>query len=161
MKCPWRALMIAVSVWGCFGAGTIDGAAGADLEVRQLTIAELNHIVQQPGNRCVLVVMAAWCAPCIKELPDLIAINKKYAQAGLNLIGLSIDYGGPAAMVPVLNRYRVNFPVYWVGEQAIETYGISKIPLMMFVKDGVITQRMVGMRSRKKLETLIVEFIKP
>lgn len=161
MKHAWRALIVTVSVWGCIWPGTIDRAAGADRAVRQLTIAELNQIVQQPGNRCVLVVMAAWCAPCIKELPDLIAINKKYAQAGLNLIGLSIDYSGPAAMRPVLNRYRVNFPVYWVGEQAIEAYNIRKIPLMMLVKDGVITQRLVGMRSRKKLETAIVEFIKP
>lgn len=160
MKRPWRAFFLTAAVWGCIWTGTVDIAAGADRIVRQLAIDELNRMIEQPDNRYVMVVMAAWCAPCIKELPDLVAINKKYAKEGLNLIGLSIDYSGPDAMVPVLKRNRINFPVYWVGEQAIEVYNIRKIPLMMLVKDGVVTERLVGMRSRKKLETCISDFIK-
>ena len=147
-------------VWSSLCTVPIGDAAGADRTVSKMAIEELDRIIQQPDSRFVMVVMAAWCAPCIKELPDLVAIHDKWAQNGLNLIGLSIDYSGPDAMIPILNKYRVNFPVYWVGEAAIEAYDIRKIPLMMLVKDGVITARVVGMRTRKAMETRIVEFIK-
>lgn len=159
MNATWRVLLLAVFIWGSIWPGPAAISAGTDNRAQPLAIHELNRILHKPDNCYVLVVMAAWCAPCIKELPDLVAINKKYHDRGLNLIGLSIDYSGPEAMNPILKQHRVNFPVYWVGEQAIEEYNIRRIPLMMLVKDGIVTDRLVGMRSRKKLETCIVDFI--
>ena len=159
MNSTRRVLLLAVIFWGCIWSGPAGISAGTDNRVQKLAIHELNRILEKPDSYYVLVVMAAWCAPCIKELPDLVAINKKFSDRGLNLIGLSIDYSGPEAMNPIIKQHRVNFPVYWVGEQAIEEYNIRRIPLMMMVKDGVVTERVVGMRSRKNLETCIVDFL--
>ena len=74
-------------------------------------------------------------------------------------MGISVDYGGPKAMQPILDRLKIQFPVYWGGEAAIEKYGITKIPLLMFVRDGRIVRRLQGIRNKSTLEKEIIEFL--
>jgi thiol-disulfide isomerase/thioredoxin len=42
-------------------------------------------------NFILIHVWASWCLPCIKELPYITAINKKYKKYGLKIISCSID----------------------------------------------------------------------
>ena len=153
-------LILAVMGWGKPVPDLIEQARAANHGVTSLTVDELQHMLAVPGRHTVVVVMAAWCAPCIEELPDLVDIYRKYQGEDLNLIGLSIDYAGPQAMDPILKEQGVTFPVFWTGEAAIEAYDIQKIPLVMMVKEGRVVERLVGMRSAKELEAVIVEFMR-
>jgi thiol-disulfide isomerase/thioredoxin len=155
----WRLIWLSAAIIGAL-FGPVDGVRAEDPAVQSVTVKELQTIIQAAGSRAVVVVMAAWCAPCILELPDLVAIHRKHKGDGLNLFGLSIDYAGPEPLEPILKEHRVTFPVYWTGEAAIEAYDIRKIPLLMMIKDGQVVERLVGMRPPKQLEAAIVEFIK-
>ena len=53
----------------------------------------------------------------------------------------------------------MNFPVYWVGEKAIETFHIEGIPLLIFVEGGSITKRIKGRRPKSQLEHYIKDFL--
>jgi thiol-disulfide isomerase/thioredoxin len=125
-----------------------------------MALAELNNLIKSANSRHVIVVMAAWCGPCIKELPDLVKLDNKYRPRGLNMIGISIDLEGPSAMQPYLDKYRVNFPVYWVGEKAVSELDIYGIPMIMLVKDGEIVEKIVGKRSQSFLDKTIKNFLK-
>ncbi len=51
---------------------------------------------EQPfnANRNKLTALhfwATWCVPCIKELPQVNAVQKKYSQKGFKVIALSLD----------------------------------------------------------------------
>jgi thiol-disulfide isomerase/thioredoxin len=107
----------------------------------------------------VLVFMAAWCQPCIKELPDINALYEKYQVRGLKLSGISVDFEGPAAMQPILNRLKVNFPVYWSGEAAIDEYDIRGIPYIIFIRNGVIVERILGQRTKEYLDKKFEAFL--
>ena len=124
-----------------------------------MSLAELKRLIATENSRYVMVVMAAWCRPCIKELPDLVKLDDKYRHKGLNMIGISIDMEGPNAMQPFLDKYRVNFPVYWVGEKAVSELNINGIPMIMLVKDGEIVEKIVGKRSRRFLDKTIRKFL--
>jgi thiol-disulfide isomerase/thioredoxin len=125
-----------------------------------MSLDELKDLIASVDNRSVLVVMAAWCRPCIVELPDLVKLHNKYKDRGLKMIGISIDLEGPTAMQPFLDKYRVNFPVYWVGEKAVSELNIHGIPMIMLVKDGEILEKIVGKRSRRFLDKTIRKFLK-
>ncbi len=58
------------------------------------------------------------------------------------------------------SMYRVNFPVYWVGEKAVSELNIYGIPMIMLVKDGEIVEKIVGKRSRRFLDKTIRNFLK-
>ena len=62
--------------------------------IRPLEIVQLNQMVKNANDRCLITVMAAWCAPCIKELPDLNKLYIKYKDQGLRVIGITVDLDG-------------------------------------------------------------------
>ncbi len=134
-------------------------AAAQPYKVQSISIEKMDAVIRRSGN-CLVVVMAAWCHPCIEELPALKALDQKYGKEGLRMVGLSLDYGGPQAMEPILAAQKIRFPVYWTGEAAIEKYAITKIPLLLFFRDGQAVRRLQGQRSRSALEKEIVRFLK-
>jgi len=142
-------------LWCCTPANS-----GSSITVERMSLAELKGLIGSANSRYVIVVMAAWCRPCIKELPDLVKLDDKHRHKGLNMIGISIDLEGPSAMQPYLEKYRVNFPVYWVGEKAVGELNIYGIPMIMLVKNGKVIEKIVGKRSRKFLDKTIKNFLK-
>ncbi len=127
--------------------------------IRRMESAELDQLIQKKSQRCVVSFMAAWCAPCVRELPILARLCDKYENKGLNLIGVSLDISGPSAMQPIVSRLNVNFPVYWVGEKAISQYQIKSIPLLFLVKDGRIVRQIAGKQSEIFLDRQIRKFL--
>lgn len=140
-------------------AGTA-AQAESGVNVKPIDDATLGKLITDGDNRLVLSFMAAWCGPCIEELPYLNKLHKKYEKRGFQVIGISIDYDGPGAMQPILNKLEIAFPVYWSGEKAIEKFKLSAIPLLLFIKRGEIVERLHGKRPEKFLDDKIREFLK-
>jgi len=129
--------------------------------IRSLDPARLDQMIKTRQNRCLIAVMAAWCAPCVTELPHLNKIYNKYKGQGLQLIGIAVDFEGPVTMQPVIDRLGIDFPIYWMGEKAIEKFNIRALPLLLFVQDGEIAKnRITGLRSGKFLDKSIREYIR-
>lgn len=136
------------------------GAAAGQNSVRPIELEQLERMLAAGSGRCVIVFMAAWCMPCIEELPAVNELYEKYRGSGMHILGLSLDYGGPEAMQPFIDEHKVRFPVYWVGEKAIKAFQIRGIPLILLVKNGEITERIVGKRSKKQLDKIFAAFLK-
>jgi thiol-disulfide isomerase/thioredoxin len=149
----WVRILIAAVLF-------IPGPGGAEHlnKVQKIDIEGLDQVVRGRG-RYLLVFMAAWCTPCIKELPDVNALYEKYRDRGLKMIGVSVDFEGPLAMQPIVNRVKINFPVYWVGEAAIEAYNIRGIPFIIFIRNGEIVERLLGQRSKNFLDKKFEAFL--
>ena len=138
---------------------TRPGLAEDEPAVQRLSLVQFNELIQTE-NRCVLVAfLAAWCAPCIEELPDLVDIHTRYKNRGLNVIGISVDFDGPRAILPLLAEKKVTFPVYWVGNDVTESYGVAGIPLILLVRDGKVIERIKGKRNKKFLNHTVEAFM--
>lgn len=48
-------------------------------------------LAQWRGNVVVVNFWATWCPPCIKEIPEFAAVSRKYADAPVQFVGISID----------------------------------------------------------------------
>jgi thiol-disulfide isomerase/thioredoxin len=130
------------------------------ITVERIEPAELDKLIKDKDCRCLIIAMAAWCGPCRRELPALVRLNEKYRSQGLKMIGVSLDLDGPQAMQPIVEKYKVNFPVYWVGEEVIGTYNVTAMPTLFLVKNGEIVERIIGKRSEKFLDGKIRNFLK-
>ncbi len=131
-----------------------------NIKILPMDESELDTLMKGNKGPCLITVMASWCAPCIRELPEFIKLYDKYKSRGLKLVGLSVDFGGTSAMQPIADRLKVNFPIYWVGEKAIYTYKIDAIPILFFIRDGKIAEKVVGQRSADFLDKQIETFLK-
>src|SRR5262249_8865195 len=72
------------------------------------------------GKVVLINFWATSCPPCRAEIPDLIALQKKYADK-LTILGLSEDEGGPAEVRKFADEFKMNYPI------AMVTPGIEKM----------------------------------
>lgn len=134
--------------------------AGPNNPVVPMNLSELEQMMSDPANRHMVVAMASWCQPCREELPILNALHAKYLEKGVKIVGISLDAGGPEAMQPVVDKAKVAFPVYWVGDGAVEKFDIYAVPMLFFIKEGRVIDKIPGKRSRSYLEKKIDKLLK-
>lgn len=137
-----------------------DVRSEGDSRILTMDENELDTLMRGEKGPYLIAVMASWCAPCIRELPVFIKLYDKYKDRGLKFAGISVDFGGPSAMQPLADRFKVNFPIYWVGEKAIYTYKMDAIPLLFFIRDGKVVEKIQGRRSPDFLEKQVEAFLK-
>ncbi len=127
--------------------------------VARIDRSSLDNILSQRDSRYAVVIMASWCAPCIDELPTLNKLYTRYRSQGMQVIGLSIDFAGPEAIQPVVDKLGVLFPVYWYGEKAVEDFELFAIPMLLLVKNGRIVEKLPGRRTEKFLDKKFRQFL--
>ena len=79
-------IVVAVSLWGGDGLGIGDAASPIDIAhwLKGDPISEF-----EPGRIYVLEFWATWCGPCVGNMPHLSAVQERYADRGVSVIGVS------------------------------------------------------------------------
>ena len=77
---------------------------------------------------------AAWCGPCRALAPMMEGIKAEYSDVMFETIDVDVDH-----------------------EQASK-YAIRSVPTVVFVKDGVEVERLVGVNSKLAYENKINEY---
>jgi len=128
--------------------------------VGEIDKAGIERLFGAKDSPRIIIMMASWCGPCREELPTLTKLCSKYRSDGLKMVGVSFEYEHPSAIQAILDRFRVNFPVYCADAQVLRDYRISSIPMFFFIKDGQIVEKLIGRRTEEFLEGKIRELLK-
>jgi thiol-disulfide isomerase/thioredoxin len=112
------------------------------------------------GKVVLLSFWATWCQPCLDEISDLIAIQTRYADR-LRIMGLSLDYGPPELVNPLLKRVAqergINYPVAVAPNDLQAKFGgILGLPTTFLLDEaGRLVQKHVGVVNTSVYETEI------
>jgi peroxiredoxin len=65
------------------------------------------------GKVLVLNFWATWCGPCVAEFPELVAIDAKYRDKGMKLVGITADEADDVQpkVIPFIKKHQVKFDI--------------------------------------------------
>ncbi len=79
------------------------------------------HIGEWHGKVIALNFWATWCPPCLKEIPEFVHLQEKYADQGLQFIGVALQAAEPVRQF--MQEHNMNYPVLF-GE--LEVINIAR-----------------------------------
>jgi thiol-disulfide isomerase/thioredoxin len=80
------------------------------------------------GSYVLIDFWASWCAPCIKKIPDLKEIRKKYSEENLKILFITQD-NNLTSFSNAVNKHKIDFGIHLFStSDLINLYGAQTIP---------------------------------
>ncbi len=93
----------------------------------------------KPGRKTVVNFWATWCVPCSVEMPELSRLQDKLSAAGVDLIGISLDFGQRDTALSYLEERSIRYTNVLLDEKDImKVYASPQltVPLTLLVDEA-------------------------
>jgi len=135
-------------------------AADATKDMPSLRVTTLDgkawDLAQQRGQWVVVNFWATWCAPCLKEMPDLSALDAM--REHVSVIGLAYEDIEPAALRAFLADHPVVYPVAIVDvyDPPADFASPRGLPMTyLLAPDGKVAKHFLGPVTAAELDAAI------
>ncbi len=152
-----RYLLAAVFALSVLPVLAADQPAPVDLELATLDGGTF-RFADQRGKWVVVNFWATWCAPCVKEIPDLSAFDQ--ARDDAVVVGFAFEEAEPDEVLAFLARHPASYPIVLVDVYAPPAgFDVPRgLPTTYLVNpEGLVAHRFVGPITGKDIATRIDE----
>jgi thiol-disulfide isomerase/thioredoxin len=114
-------------------------------------------IAYQLNNRYDFTTFAEWCAPCLREIPELNEFKKLTdgKQNGV-LFGISYDAMQDHELALLTEKYNIEFPLINNIETALPFETPKYLPATYLIRpDGTLAGQLLGEQNSKSLSEAI------
>lgn len=104
---------------------------------------------------------ATFCAPCKKEIHDLVQLNSEYKNKKVLFVGASIDKKDKINLIKKLsNALKINYPVLYGVEAFYNAEEVTGLPTTYFLdKNNKVLEKVVNKRSYADFKVIIDKYI--
>jgi peroxiredoxin len=113
------------------------------------------------GRPVILDFWATWCGPCKSSMPHLSAMQSRFRDQGLVVLGLSMDDEDPQVVKRFADRLGLTFAVAVADDHMLDVYGpIRALPTTVYIsRKGEIVRRVVGYIDEETMESYVRELL--
>lgn len=113
-----------------------------DLNGKPVSLAEAK------GKVVLLNFWATWCGPCRAEIPDLVDLQKRYADK-LEIIALATEEDDPDQVRRFVLHSGINYRVAMAPDDVVRAYGgVAALPTSFVIDaQGRVVQKHVGLND--------------
>ena len=105
------------SIGAYFGNQHVNAAIPQNAVVDEFFATSLNDLNNQKqvlskwkGKVLLVNFWATWCNPCVKEMPDLSALQSSIKNKNVQIIGIGVD--SAASMQEFSSKLKITYPLY-------------------------------------------------
>jgi thiol-disulfide isomerase/thioredoxin len=125
---------------------------------KSLTLRDINKndIIAKRINAPVVILnfWASWCQPCLRELPSMVALQKKFTSSELMIIGINSDEEEQLKNInKTIKEFKINFPI--VGDKDskfLDLFLVNKIPVTIIFNRGRVVEVSDGPMDFESIE---------
>jgi len=152
----FRTILLTIIV-SVFSVGAAQAQDAGDAPVSGQDI--IKTVSQARGKVVVINFWASWCGPCRQEIPELIALRKRFPEDKLLLLGVSVDQ--EQAMYAMYKaRAGFNYPVMRAKPDVSQAFSIRAIPrTVVYSPKGEVVHSEEGYMAGDELEKMIKKLI--
>jgi thiol-disulfide isomerase/thioredoxin len=156
-----RLLALALVLAACQGKGAADDAGpGGDASIAprftgKTLAGEYIALDDFRGKVVLLNIWATWCAPCRKELPELVQIQKQFGGDDFTVVGVSIDTERDFRKLKgMVTHFKLDYPIIFdPGGDSVTKFDVKGYPTSILVgKGGEMRWRRNGLISPRDSE---------
>lgn len=117
------------------------------------------RLIEWRGRALVCNFWATWCAPCVEEVPMLVAAKLKHGATGPEIVGIGIDNADKIR--EFATKFKINYPVLVAGATAIDLIrGLGNtaggLPFTVLIDaHGALVYRHLGLLKQPDLDRLM------
>jgi len=124
---------------------------------------QIRSIKEWDGKVVLINFWATWCLPCLKEIPELIALQNQYGEQGLQVIGIALQ--NTEEVIDFVDKHDMSYPVL-AGEAEViviaQSYGnhIGALPYTAIIdRHGIVSFTKAGPVTFEEAEEVIVKLL--
>ena len=135
-------LLFSMPAWSVEASGPAPDFTLKQLDGKNLKLSELT------GKVVLINFWASWCGPCVKEMPMLNELYKKYQPLGFTVLGVNVEQNSDNAR-DFLAKNKVDFPILLDSRNEVtQQYKVIAMPTTVFVdRDGNMRFIHMGYKS--------------
>lgn len=105
------------------------------------------------GEWVVVNYFAEWCAPCLREVPELNEFHQQISSKPIQLFAVSFDNEPDDVLLNLQQKYAMEFPVISSGKQHdLKVPRPESLPATYIISpDGKIMKRLLGEQTAEQL----------
>lgn len=139
-------------------------------EIRSISAIEFDALLDDARGEVILVnLWATWCAPCLREIPELLRLSAKYRDSGFRLIAVAMDDPRDLEthVVPFRDQRFPGWDTFQRSEIEMDTF-VSVIdpawnevlPSSYLInRTGKVVKKLFGGKSYEAFETALLDIL--
>jgi peroxiredoxin len=166
------ALIFAVAVVAFVSGISVRGLLSSPLEsasqtnqtkLPEFSLPDLSNqrhnIKEWQGKLLVINFWATWCPPCLKEMPEFVALQNEFSGKGLQFIGIALDDLEPVK--EFVDSHKITYPILLGEDQGMKIAHdlgniVNTVPFTVIVdKKGNIIKQKMGTLTREELLNVV------
>ena len=120
---------------------------------------KMQSLSKWQGKTLIINFWATWCPPCLKEIPDFMALQNEYKDENIQFIGIALE--DQQTVADYHAKMNINYPILigeFSGAQIARSWGnaLNTIPFTVIINpQGEIIHRQMGEFSKQHILSII------
>ncbi len=96
------------------------------------------------GDLILLEFWFPYCTGCVRAIPDINEIYKKYKSKGLKVYGIEFTKSDSTGLTDYIKKMKIEYPTLYSAKEVASNYGVSAGPSVFLIKEGKFVYARTG-----------------